>query len=53
MTECTCGGTAPGYPQHELKCGEPENDGLDDPCDKWDDEDDFWAAADRAYEVNR
>ena len=29
------------------------DDGLDDPADKWDDQDDFWAAADRAYEVER
>lgn len=21
---CTCGGTAPGYPQHEDWCGKPE-----------------------------
>lgn len=23
---CTCAGTAPGYPQHEPFCGEPEPD---------------------------
>ena len=21
---CTCAGTAPGYPQHESYCGQPE-----------------------------
>jgi len=21
VRECTCGGTAPGYPQHEANCG--------------------------------
>jgi hypothetical protein len=23
---CTCAGTAPGYPQHESFCGQPEDD---------------------------
>lgn len=23
---CTCAGTAPGYPQHEDHCGQPEDD---------------------------
>jgi hypothetical protein len=26
---CTCGGTAPGYPQHESFCGQPETDDDD------------------------
>jgi hypothetical protein len=62
--DCTCAGTAPGFPQHEPFCGEPEDDGLDDPCEAPDWYDDrpigdlWWAGidwdeADRAYEVNR
>lgn len=27
---CTCAGTAPGYPQHESGCGQPEPDDTDD-----------------------
>jgi len=27
---CTCAGPAPGYPQHEGFCGQPEDDDPDD-----------------------
>jgi hypothetical protein len=27
---CTCAGTAPGYPQHESFCGQPEPDEDED-----------------------
>lgn len=26
---CTCAGTAPGYPQHEAFCGQPDGDPED------------------------
>jgi len=36
---CTCGGTAPGYPQHEPSCGT-------DPADLWD-----WDSYDEQFET--
>lgn len=33
---CTCGGTAPGYPQHESGCGQDwDEDGLEQDADEF------------------
>ena len=32
---CTCAGTAPGYPQHESYCGQPEANVLTEANEAW------------------
>lgn len=58
---CTCGGAAEGWPQHEPMCGSDYDEDraagnypvreYDRTASVWDD--DPWLAADRAFEVDR